>query len=189
MGISRFLFAKLPPPLTSLWRRQTREGDIRLPLLILFLNRLRASHLINQTAKKKFCCLSTSALVRGWFNNDSSLHWERSTRQCAHICRDNLRLACVQTPTSSQKQFEGYMRSNNLRLPCVQTPTSVEIRPLKLKSRSFGEIFGNFNVVSLFVPRLEEAILTQLLMKIFEGPSILGQECHRYSPKHSKVSN
>ena len=123
--------------------------------------------------KKSFCCLSTSALVRGWFNNDSSLHWERSTRQCAHICRDNLRLACVQTPTSSQKQFEGYMRSNNLRLACVQTPTSVEIRPLKLKSRSFGEIFGNFNVVSLFVPRLEEAILTQLLIKFSEDPQFL----------------
>ena len=45
-----------------------------------------------------------------------------------------------------------------------------------------------YSVVSVVVPRLEEAILAPVVKKIFKRPSILGQEGHRYPPKHSKLS-
>ena len=45
-----------------------------------------------------------------------------------------------------------------------------------------------YSVCSLVVPRLEEAILTPVLKKNFKWPSILGQEGHSYSPKHSNLS-
>ena len=46
----------------------------------------------------------------------------------------------------------------------------------------------NYSVCSLVVPRLEEAILTPVLKKNFKRPSILGQEGHSYSQKHSNLS-
>ena len=45
-----------------------------------------------------------------------------------------------------------------------------------------------YSVCSLVVPTLEEAILTSVLKKNFKWPSILGQEGHSYSPKHSNLS-
>ena len=45
-----------------------------------------------------------------------------------------------------------------------------------------------YSVCSLVVPRLEEAILTPVLKKNFKRPSILGQEGHSYSQKHSNLS-
>ena len=45
-----------------------------------------------------------------------------------------------------------------------------------------------YSVCSLVVPRLEEAILTPVLKKHFKRPSILGQEGHSYSQKHSNLS-
>ena len=45
-----------------------------------------------------------------------------------------------------------------------------------------------YSVCSLDVPRLEEAILTPVLKKNFKRPLILGQEGHRYPPKHSNLS-
>ena len=49
-------------------------------------------------------------------------------------------------------------------------------------------IFSIYSVCSLVVPTLEEAILTSVLKKNFKWPSILGQEGHSYSPKHSNLS-
>ena len=50
------------------------------------------------------------------------------------------------------------------------------------------ERFRRYSVCSLVVPRLEEAILTPVLKKNFKRPSILGQEGHSYSQKHSNLS-
>ena len=42
-----------------------------------------------------------------------------------------------------------------------------------------------YSVVSLVAPRMEEAILTPLLMIVFKRPSILGEKGHMYvPPKH-----
>ena len=48
--------------------------------------------------------------------------------------------------------------------------------------------WNEYSVCSLVVPTLEEAILTSVLKKNFKWPSILGQEGHSYSPKHSNLS-
>ena len=52
----------------------------------------------------------------------------------------------------------------------------------------FRLIWDTYSVCSLVVPRLEEAILTPVLKKNFKRPSILGQEGHSYSQKHSNLS-
>ena len=49
-------------------------------------------------------------------------------------------------------------------------------------------LYVTYSVCSLVVPTLEEAILTSVLKKNFKWPSILGQEGHSYSPKHSNLS-
>ena len=78
---------------------------------------------------------------------------------------------------------------NGLPAPSQYVLPGIEkVDQLRTEKTRWGQLLEQYSVCSLVVPTLEEAILTSVLKKNFKWPSILGQEGHSYSPKHSNLS-
>ena len=86
------------------------------------------------------------------------------------------RARLVLEPASAKLDDAVLSRERNTLVLAQTAPAVQHMRPFE------------YSVCSLVVPRLEEAILTPVLKKNFKRPSILGQEGHSYSQKHSNLS-